>query len=539
MRTSVLSAFALSLATLLLNSPLLAQSRQAPPGMFKDLDGEILGDAQIIHGKQLFIDDYVIEALHGARKNLNQPVKHPANPLVVKDRNWEESGPGYSTVLYDAEAKLFKLWYGFWIRDAKPSEQVLCYATSQDGLRWEKPIVNTEAGNNVVSSPRVKGFQCAGIFRDPVERDPQRRYNMLFSAAPDGTEKTWSTSAAYSPDGLHWTAQAGETAIPFSDTQICPMWDAQRQRYVAILRYGPPNTRIISRIESEDFVHWSPKVTVLRSSRMDSPLATQFYQMAPFGYANHSFGLIAAYHNESLKPITEAAPWTDRKNLHLAYSRNGVTWSRVGQYGAIPARELNQDRDWKQIALDAVFLPYGEKDKEWDWGTVSPIFTPEPIIVGDEIRFYYIGINAKNWWTWSGDPPKLDPNPTEPRIGIGLATLRMDGFVSVNSGAEAGTLTTKPLVFFGDTLEINANAEGGSLTVEALDAEGKVIEGFGVSDCTPITTDSVRHVVKWKNDSDCHLLQGRPIKLRFHLKNAKLYAFEPRIRHNHYLQSYE
>ena len=102
-----------------------------------------------------------------------------------------------------------------------------------------------------------------------------------------------------------------------------------------------------------------------------------------------------------------------------------------------------------------------------------------------------------------------------------------------------GTLTTKPLVFLGDTLVVNANAKGGSLVVEAIDTDGKVIEGFGRSNCASITTDSVRHIVTWKGNQDCHLLQGRPIKLRFHLKNAKLYSFEPRIQHKHYLQSYD
>jgi hypothetical protein len=75
--------------------------------------------------------------------------------------------------------------------------------------------------------------------------------------------------------------------------------------------------------------------------------------------------------------------------------------------------------------------------------------------------------------------------------------------------------------------------------VEALDENGNPIDGFGIADCTPITTDSVRHVLKWKDNSDCHLLQARPIKLRFHLKSAQLYAFEPKIRHNHYVQSYD
>ena len=106
--------------------------------------------------------------------------------------------------------------------------------------------------------------------------------------------------------------------------------------------------------------------------------------------------MIAAYHSETLKPIPADKPWTDRKNLQLTFSRNGITWQRVGKQGVIPARELQQDRDWQRVAEDAVFLPYGNKDKEWDWGTVAPYFTPEPIIFGDEIWFYYMAQNGRN-----------------------------------------------------------------------------------------------------------------------------------------------
>ena len=59
----------LALASVSLGSFVLAEDRQAPPGTFKDLDDEIAGDALIIHGKQLFIDDYLIEELSGVKKN--------------------------------------------------------------------------------------------------------------------------------------------------------------------------------------------------------------------------------------------------------------------------------------------------------------------------------------------------------------------------------------------------------------------------------------------------------------------------------------
>ena len=100
-------------------------------------------------------------------------------------------------------------------------------------------------------------------------------------------------------------------------------------------------------------------------------------------------------------------------------------------------------------------------------------------------------------------------------------------------------MTDKPFVFIGETLEVNANAAGGVIHVEALDEKGKIIEGFSKTDCQPITSDSVRHVLKWNGSEDCHLIQARPIKLRFYLTKAELYSFTPRIRHEHYIQSYD
>ena len=524
----------LSFLTVVILSPcntLMAQHRQAPPGMFKDLDDEILEDALIIHGKQLFIDDYIVEELKAVTKTLHHPVKHAGNPLLVQDQPWEDSGPGYTTVIYDQEEKLFKMWYAFWIEGAKPSEQTLCYATSTDGIHWEKPLINKEAGTNVVSTPKITGFQCAGVFIDPVETDRRRRYKMLFSASPDGTPKTLSTNAAYSPDGISWTAEPKNPLIPFSDAQICPFWDPQRGRYVAQIRFGPPNTRIVTRIESEDFVHWSPKVTLFspRRSGLDAPFQTKHYCMAVAPYEGVYIGLLFAYHGETIKPIPADQLWRDKSNTHLTYSRNGVTWMRVGQRGAFKPHELlADDRDWKTEALNATFIPYGEHGKDWDWGSAFPIYQPSLVVRDDKIYFYYLGQNTRHWASYHGDKDK--------KGGIGLTTLRVDGFVSV--GGE-GTLTTKPLVFLGDTLVVNADATGGSIVVDVLDAQGRVIEGFSRHDCATITTDNVRHVVTWKGDPDCSLLQARPIKLRFQLENATLYSFEPRIRHNHYLQSYD
>ena len=513
---------------------------KVPTGLFKDVNDTTIGQARLVRGTQLFIDDWLIESLEGVRRQLNQPVKHKQNPVMVKDKPWERGAPGYATVHYDRQAKLFKMWYQTWkkVPEGARSEGNLCLATSRDGVTWSKPIIDKKTGTNMVRVPKVTGFQCAGIFRDPVEKDPSRRYKMLFSCAPDGTDKSWMTSAAFSPDGIQWTAAKTLPLIPFSDTQICPFWDHRSRRYIAILRFGPPNTRLVARTESEDFLNWSPKITVFRRTRRDDVQATQFYQMAPMPYANGYIGLIGAYHNESLKPIPADKPWTDRQDLQLAYSRDTVTWFRVGGHGAETNASLNRKQDWSRQARAATFLPYGKMNKDWDWGNITPLYTPEPIVINDRIHFFYAGANAKHWWTWTGDPPKKDPNAKPPKKGLGLATLRVDGFVSIDADAKGGTMTTRPFLFLGDGLDLNADAKGGQITVEALDADGKPLEGFGLATSQPLTTDNIRHALAWKGHKDLHQLQAKPIRLRFHLKNARMFSLTPRTQNAHYIRSY-
>ncbi len=529
MDNGFLGALVAAMVVLLGSSMVSGKSLKAPPGLFKDLNDEIVADAIIINGKQLFIDDYIIEELKGAEKVLNQPVKHPRNPLVTPDKPWEKNVTyANGAVIYDRQEKLFKMWPHGWRKEKKGQQIGLSlYLTSKDGLTWTKPIINKKEKNNVIPTPQ--GISGEGQFKDPAARDPQRRYKMLYIAKPDGTSKTLSINAAYSPDGIHWTDEPTNPVVPFSDTQACTFWDSRLGKYVAYLRYGPPNTRLVSRIESEDFVNWSPKVTVIRRTKMDAPFRTCHYGMRIMPYEGVYVGLLSAYHGETIEKIPEDKLWMDKLDVQLTFSRNGLTWQRVGANGAIPWKDMDDNRNWKKAAREATFIPYGEHKEDWDWGNIYAYQLP--LVVGDEIRIYYTGIAARHWGSYHGDP---EP----PSTGVGLAVLRLDGFVSIDAAA-AGTMTTKKFVFIGDTLEVNVNAKGGSILVEALDADGKVIEGFSKTDCIPITTDSVRHVLKWKGQKDSHLIQARPIRLRFYLKKAKLYSFTPRICHKHYVQSYD
>ena len=61
-------------------------------------------DVILLEGKQLFIDNYIIDEMRGVTKVLNRPVKHPDNPLAVPDLGWEDHGfYANGTVIYDEQ----------------------------------------------------------------------------------------------------------------------------------------------------------------------------------------------------------------------------------------------------------------------------------------------------------------------------------------------------------------------------------------------------------------------------------------------------
>jgi hypothetical protein len=99
---------------------------------------------------------------------------------------------------------------------------------------------------------------------------------------------------------------------------------------------------------------------------------------------------------------------------------------------------------------------------------------------------------------------------------------RMDGFVSAHAEG-GGTLTTKPLTFTGTRLLLNI-ASKGDTRVEILDADGRPLPGFSAGECRSIRGDFITHEVGWKGSLPS--LAGRPVRLRFHLKAADLFAIQ-------------
>jgi hypothetical protein len=160
----------------------------------------------------------------------------------------------------------------------------------------------------------------------------------------------------------------------------------------------------------------------------------------------------------------------------------------------------------------------------WDTTWISFSSSP-PIPNGDRLWLYYEDRSASHGQAFPF-----------PRCCIGLATLRLDGFASLDAGPSWGWVTTKPFSWSGDELLVNVDAKAasgttdraqaaGRLEVEILEEDGSPLEGFSREDCVPFTGDSTAHAVKWNSGRTTRELSGKKIRARFHLLNSQLYSF--------------
>jgi hypothetical protein len=437
-------------------------------------------------GRQLFVDDFLI-AQTTLRRTVYQATYHKATPVLRPDRKWEQAERDPMAMVFsdgvwfDPQAGLFKMWYM-----GGPGRST-CYATSKDGVTWEKPILDVVKGTNVV---HPGSRDSATIWLDLQEKDPKRRYKFFRSHRTKGG---WALSVHFSGDGIHWSEVVPESSPCGDRTTV--FYNPFRRRWVYSLRDNAPKLgRIRSYREHADVVAgatWKANEAVLwvgadRLDPMRKDLKTppQLYNLDAVAYESLMLGLFAIWRGQ---PKDRPKP----NELVLGYSRDGFHWHR-------PDRRA--------------VLPVSEKHGDWNWGNVQSAGGC-CLIVGDRLYFYVSGRAG------------IKGSPSSGVSTTGLATLRRDGFASMDAGKEEGTLTTRTLRFRGRHLFVNLSAPKGQLRAEVLDADGKVIAPFSRDNCTPITCDRTLERVQWKGAKDLTALAGKPVKLRFHLSNGRLFAF--------------
>ena len=500
--------------------------------------------ARIGDTTQVFLDNSMVHWIKNIKRTHHKAVPHPSNPVIKRDKPWEEMP--YFTTCYSVirdENGSFKAWYSDFLVNPKHERPVpyvgpphwesrLCYATSQDGIHFEKPFlgqveIDGQDTNVVLWNEHMEVGVAYSVIRDPVETDPARRFKMSYLPVKlsGNLPKRSTTSAdemglavAFSADGVSWDAYPGNPVetVWGSDVQNL-MYDHDKERYVIYGRahsaagggnpksdgwftrsypdmpYGWIPKRSVYIIESEDMINWTPARRVLAPGPQHN-LDDEFYGLAPFRLGDYHGGLL---------PVLHAVDNT--MDPEFVFSKDGVNWTHTREAGPLIER--------KEGAWDGVMITSAEP----------------PIRVGDQLYIYYGGSPSHHDWWIVGKAQGLDTPEGEPGYnvnhGMGLATLRADGFVSLDAGLREGVINTKPFFSTGAKLIVNAKCgPTGYVKAEIQDTSETSWEGFTVDDCDTFTGDDVNHVFSWNANTQVNMIPGY-VRVSFILKDAALYSF--------------
>lgn len=336
-----------------------------------------------------------------------------------------------------------------------------------------------------------RGIDSPSVIVD--ERDSEdRRFKMLvFGRSPEGERGLF---ALFSKDGKHW----GEPKLvaPNVGDRTNVMMDPDSVRpYIAFTRRHTMGRdhlrRVIYKSESDNFEDWSDPALILAPDLADSH-DLQFYGMSGFNYEDMYIGFLQCLHSKK-----------DINDVQLVSSRDNEKWLRTSPR--------------------STFMSAGRSD---DWETTWISFSSSPPIRhGGKLWLYYEDRNASH-----GQALPF------PRGHIGLATLRIDGFASIDAGPCWGWITTRPFEWPGGDLLVNVNAKAaagvtdggqsaGRAAVEILHPDGSIVEGMNRDSCEPFSGDSTSHVFTWNTGESTRDLSGQRIKIGFHLLNSQLFSF--------------
>lgn len=482
----------------------------------------VVSDAVYIGSRlELLVDRHLLQSVAGgAGLRLHQPVRREI--VFETEAPWEGNACGYAS-LVRAENTWRIYYHTLHYRHSGPPAQALeehppylCYIESDDGLHWQRPevglfMVAGSRANNIVLVPEaVEAFggdpaHTAVLYDENPDCPPQERYKVvILGSKPKGL------FVLGSGDGQRFTPLSATPAITEGafDSQNLMFWDPVRGEYREYHREFADGIRGIMTSTSADPLHFPPPQWLAYPGAPIEQLYTN--QVMPYPRAPHLFiGFPARYvEREQEDPLYALPGLEERLARAKSHPRYGTTVTDTVFMSSRDGLSFNR---WPEA-----FIRPGPREREsWVYGDNYTCWglLETPSVTEDappELSLY-----ASDGY-WEGTS-----------VSFRRYSLRLDGFVSVNAPLSGGEIVTRPLIFDGGNLALNVETSAaGGVQVEVQDANGRPIEGYTLADCPAICCDRIGHIVRWKgNGGDLRPLAGKPVRLRFSLNDADLYAF--------------
>ncbi len=473
--------------------------------------------------RQLFWDSYLIDnAGTSAFTRVMPPVKKEC--CFWFDQPNELFSISYPCIVNDGRG--YKMYYQPWYEDSKGP--CVCVIESEDGLRWHRPRLNIYEGhalkeNNIVIEHVKDGiFVFYDLNRACPDNEKYKAIGSAFMLHPDGEEKT-SLCCYTSPDGYHFTLSHPMTRYGAFDSLNTAFWDGER--YVCYLRSfhnipGVDNsevldlgqiyshskelnasTRDIRVMYSEDFRHWTKPQMITFSDAYDYPLYTN--NVEKYARAPICIGFPVRY--------CERPEWTANMEQMAGYFTKKAATERIeprtGRVSTDCIFMCSHDgKNWTRYN-EAFLTPGYEDEHNWIYGDCYLAYG-----MIDSGREYY------NLYTIDRHFSFGCPRP------LNRYEIRKDGFACAMAGGDEAMLITKPLIFDGDTLHLNfATSAFGYIYVSVLDENGDVVSD---GESVEVFGDTIDRKVIFKDSFELGRFAGRAVRLRFRMRDAKLFSMK-------------
>lgn len=471
--------------------------------------------------RELFVDDFLIDRMDRCELRLHQPEKREI--AMVFDRPWEGNSCGYATTVFHdgTQYRMYYLarhhnWGGEQIKTSHPD--YVAYAESQDGIAWTRPdlgLVDFKGSKTNNLLPEM----VFPFFDTNPKAAPDARYKAITCKEGAGLFGQGSVWFWKSADGIHWTRLAEEPLLVDGklDSHNLVYFDEARDEYrfyYRSFRDSDPPVRGVKTMTSKDFTTWGKSQWVQYSD--NRPTQIYLNTIKAYPRAPHLFlGLPMRYvhPNEGMPTWSGQAVW---QHYHDSWpnlaerKKRYATEKRIGTAATdtilMTSRDGVRFKRWQEAFLRPGPYNWTYADNACAW---YPVETKSDIPgMPNELSLYV----SEGFWIGKAS-------------SLRRYTLRLDGFVSVHAGGDEAEMVTKPFRFGGKALELNyATSAAGSLRVEIQDADGNVLPGFSLKESHKIVGDHVDRVVSWNGGVDLSKLAGKPVRLRFVMWDADLYA---------------
>lgn len=451
--------------------------------------------------RELFVDRYLIDSMHGVRLRLQTP--QYAGVALTCDQPWEGAYSQYFTIIRDGD--IYRMYYrGLPVLADNSNLESTCYAESRDGIHWAKPNiglyeVDGTFDNNVILHGQTPASHNFAPFLDTrIGVAPSQRFKSLSGSGHSGL------MAYASADGFHWNKLCSEAVITAGafDSMNVAFWSESEECYICYFRTysegGDHGIRTISRVTSPDFINWSEPTAMTYG---DVPLEHLYTnQTVPYYRAPHIYIALPMRFFPDRSALSAAT--LDKLGVDAAYRKyaqnectDGVLMTTRGG--------SRFDRTFMEAFVRPGLDP-------GNWVSRSVMAARGMVQTGpNEISLYY------------------EQRDGQKSKHLARFTIRTDGFASLHAPYAGGEIVTKLVAFDGDKLALNCSTSAaGSIRVEIQDANGKPVPGFALDECESIIGDAIEHEVEWKARASLASLIGKPIRMRIVMHDSDLYAFQ-------------